>query len=587
MPSPAPSAEPGSTVAAPEVDARPGPLPPWLWIWAATLVCLTPEIAAATVRRAYGFFEASWIHHEVMTPIAVTYAAVTLFELLPILVLLAGIVLALAPGQRARRVQRRYGLKPADTATGALSEIRALIDRHAPELALHANLRRMAPLAFIYPLGYRRSAIAVCGGLVKTWRSDRPAAEAVLLHEIAHYRQGDPMIVGVGSFLTPALRWWPMLIVLFLATLVTLDLVFAGPIERFADARRQVTGTTDPDAMRSLWEMAFFYLHEFSPLAHPTMIGTVGQLTLWFLAIVIIPVIGLWCAELTADRYTAAEPASRAALIRALERRPPRPPLRPAVLWGWLFRLISHPPTRLRLALARAWNRPATLLPLLALFPASYAVGILLVLAMTHQNAVARGTTDVGLIAFVAELFVVLMGGIRLQIGVLGAVLLLWPLLAGWWLLLVTGRSGGHARRGAPVLVAFGAALLAVALLLPSADPTRAGLAEIESIRPPPVEDGPSIRVVKPVFAVGERIVVRVERLPATLENWVTIVPLGTAEEMYLDYPGYWAYTAGIESGEMTFTPQLPGLYEARLYLDWPDGGTTIRSYDRFQVLYR
>ena len=75
--------------------------------------------------------------------------------------------------------------------------------------------------------------------------------------------------------------------------------------------------------------------------------------------------------------------------------------------------------------------------------------------------------------------------------------------------------------------------------------------------------------------------------LPGPLENWVTIVSPGTPADRYLNSPGQWDYTHGLVDGQMTLAPQLPGPYEVRLYLDWPAGGTEIRSYDRLQVVPR
>lgn len=58
---------------------------------------------------------------------------------------------------------------------------------------------------------YRRSALAIFGGLARLWRADREAAGTILLHEIGHYRQGDPLAQGAGAFFGEYLRRWPLI----------------------------------------------------------------------------------------------------------------------------------------------------------------------------------------------------------------------------------------------------------------------------------------------------------------------------------------------------------------------------------------
>jgi hypothetical protein len=159
------------------------------------------------------------------------------------------------------------------------------------------------------------------------------------------------------------------------------------------------------------------------------------------------------------------------------------------------------------------------------------------------------------------------------------------------WLRLIAGIRERPGLEGAAILAPAGAAVLAMVLALdplrpmPTLDDQFAAMIAPE--RPPLPEEGPAIRATKPVFVTGEPIVLWLRDLPGPLQNWVSVVAPGTPPDIYVDVPGHWAYTDGLVTGEIQMAPQLPGAYEARLYLDWPDGGTEIRGDDRFYVVSR
>ena len=468
----------------PEAPSHPGPLPPWLWVWAMGLLAAMPQILAESWGSARAFYAVSWIPSDLWVPIAVIHAFIAGFELLPILVLLAGVLLAALPGWRARRLVRRYRLEPAAAAGGALSEIAAFVHGHAPELEVRADLGRMNPLAFVFPLGLRRSAIAVFGGLVRLWRRDRAAAEAVLLHEIAHHRQGDPLIIGTGSFLTPALRLWPLAVLAFALSVGLLDLAFARQLERFAAAYGQVAPPELGPPPEGSWDVVFFFLHDFVWFLHPSLIGTVGQLALWFLAVAVLPILAVWCAELTADRFTVAEEAHREALLRALSA-PAAPAGRPGGLGGlrrrlrmpaFLLRGLTHPPGRLRRLLASRGGGAAGLLATVIIFPAGYLASAVIVVTMGWIAASSRGTMPgVGLLAYLAGGVPFILAGIWVQLAIVAGLLLAWPWLRPWWLALIARRRPPVELRDAPALGLAGAAMLA---LIAAVDPFGAGAAD-------------------------------------------------------------------------------------------------------------
>lgn len=70
--------------------------------------------------------------------------------------------------------------------------------------------------------------------------------------------------------------------------------------------------------------------------------------------------------------------------------------------------------------------------------------------------------------------------------------------------------------------------------------------------------------------------------LDANQKNWISLVPAGAKDDYYSD--NFWKYTDWT-TGDVTFYPEERGIYEARLYLDWPDGGYTVADRCRITVV--
>lgn len=60
---------------------------------------------------------------------------------------------------------------------------------------------------------------------------------------------------------------------------------------------------------------------------------------------------------------------------------------------------------------------------------------------------------------------------------------------------------------------------------------------------------------------------------PGNLQDWVSVVHAGAPDD---SYEGTWTYTGGQSDGITPLWKLDPGLYEARLYLDWPSGGYKV-----------
>lgn len=273
-----------TSAAAPTAAGPPAMLPPWPLVWLAVLAVSAPAtVAAATAQVAELGPAGSFGPDLAATTSFAVLRAATLVTVLPVVVFLAGLVAVAAPQLRAAAVERRLELAAADRPV--LREMAAFLDRHGAHVELRANLARPHGLARVYACGWRRARLAVFGPLVVLWRRDRAAAEAVLLHEVAHVRTGDHLLLGLGSPFVLLVRAWAVLAVGVLA---------AAPLA-----------------------------------AGPTLglLGVPAVLTLMApVRLLVLPVGALWAAELAADRYVAAcgyGPALRRVLDGPRARRGP------------------------------------------------------------------------------------------------------------------------------------------------------------------------------------------------------------------------------------------------------------------------
>ena len=280
----------------------------------------------------------------------------------------------------------------------------------------------------MYPLGYRSAALAVFAGLIKLWCSDRQAAEAVLLHEIAHYRSGDTHIIGTGSFFEWLMKSWLFVYLMFVClplVATTIDM----SIQTIQDLH-QIDQLTNPNA--SLLPAIVQVIQLDLP---NTLLGLVILLLVtlfWFAATLAFPLAAIWCAELSADQFVVERKCSPDALARALTRLPVK-----VSPWRWLLFRMSHPPDRVRRWILLQSQGTEGSLRLLLLFPLAFFIRLLALVGWAlsaYLSSVISGhetwnhvamllTTDIkfNLEAFAPQ---------ALAIAVL---FLLWPAIEGYW----------------------------------------------------------------------------------------------------------------------------------------------------------
>ncbi len=352
--------------------------PSWLAFWLVVYLISLPEVIRDLWLPAMGeVLSPSFLPGEDLIPSSWSFRFSNVAELAPSLLLLLGVISLGFPGLRGRRNREAYGLSdPPDLPV--MAEIRAFLAVHTPGLEMRTNLLRTDSLAFITPLGWRRQAMAVFGGLVTLWRRDREAAQAVLLHEIAHTQQGDAFATGVGSAFKALLNVW---LPLTLGWVVLPMMLVWG-----LDAVRFLNQTGVP-----LQEGLSHKLIQWVASYLPGLSLAVGGALLASLGTILLPLAGLWCAEFYADHAAVAVLGASAPLLRILRE------VGDSTSRGrWLISAMTHPLAGMRRWLANRAFEPYAEVLLLLLFPLTYLVkGALLLLRAWSAYLMVGSAGDV------------------------------------------------------------------------------------------------------------------------------------------------------------------------------------------------
>lgn len=413
-------------------------MPPWLWLWLIGDLAVLIPAEVSSERHQIALYTG---HGDIAPQVTAgtPYTLLLLFTILSGLtyvVFAAAVIATVFPHLRGRRVERRLG--PAE-GTGLaedpiLAEMQDFVAEHDPSIRLRATARD-DQLARIYPVGWRTARIAVFRPLSGLWRRDREAAQAILLHEAAHRRHGDQLVVGLDSPLVWLMRIWvPAFAVLALAPVVVYAALGGGLLTQ------AVTGQGGPQLLQPI-------------------------------ALLILPVTALWLAELDADLVTAqvlgAEPVRRALEEASNTRVPVR-----ARLAG----LLSRPPRRLRLRYAA--SRPAGTAALLAAWPAALIAQLLVIIAGAAIGylLISQSGADIGRDLLAGTRQFLLSNRILIIAAI--TLLLLWPVLVRpWRRLWSAGPSQPGPEGRQPWRPYLAAAVVPVALLVLSLTPLPASYA--------------------------------------------------------------------------------------------------------------
>jgi len=311
----------------------------------------------------------------------------SVIELIPSLVLLLGILTVAFPQLRRYYIEKKYKLSENYFRMPVIVEIEEFIKAHAPEIKIKANPLCLKETVFVYPLGYRKTGIAIFGKLIKSWRSDRNATEAMLLHEIGHYRNGDALILGAGSFFEFIVKNSFSITALFL--IIPIIFIFADMAITSVYEMFKITyySASIMDIMgNSSLEIGAYILESSVPIFTSLIVKliliiptTILLLLITFfetLSIFIFPIAGIWAAEFNADRFMVASKENfKYPPLEVIKKLKVETSLR-----HWLRSQITHPPNALRYWMAAHSNEKKSILLFLFLYPGVYLFQLILLI---------------------------------------------------------------------------------------------------------------------------------------------------------------------------------------------------------------
>jgi hypothetical protein len=398
-------------------------MPPWLWLWLGGYLLADMPMQIARLRASID----SYSNPGVMPALLTSHTTLTVQRLagplgvLPYAVVMVSVVALMFPHLRGRWVEWRFGLTSDDRPV--MTEMQRFVDARDPSIRLRVTIRA-DHMARIYPTGWRHARIAVFRPLAALWHRDRQAAQAILMHEIAHRRQGDQLMAGLGSPFIWLIRVWVPAYILF---------VLAPNLYYLTAATR---GLGDP------------------------LVNIIGAAQAELVPPeIVLPVAALWLAELGADRL-AAQAIGGDALQRALRATTSPHPL----LVTRATALLTHPPRWVRLR--RAAAGPAGTNTLLAAWSAALVAAFLLLPAvLTVPDLIPYSLPWSYTGSSIVDTAHIVLPDSRTVVIATVVLLIAWPALAGPWERL---WSPGLRRRGSqrwwPYLA--GAAVPACLLLL-------------------------------------------------------------------------------------------------------------------------
>ena len=414
-----------------------------------SLVCLfVLPLINITLKSSYSTFRIG--SYSEITHFPYLYLLPNIPELIPPLILLLGILTVAFPQVRKSHIEKKYNLSEDYPRTPSLVEIEEFIKIHAPEIKIKANPLYLNETVFVYPLGYRKTGIAVFGKLIKSWRSDRNATEAILLHEIGHYRNGDALILGAGSFFEFVVKNSFTITALFLiipTILIFTDMAITSVYEMFKIAYYSVS-IMEIMGNSSL-EIGAYVLESSVPIFTSLIIQliliipeTILLLLLLFFqtaSVFIFPITGIWAAELNADRFMVASKVNSIDnSLKVIEKLKTETSLR-----HWFRSQINHPPNALRRWMAAHSNEKKSVLFFLFLYPAAYLFQLLLLILNALSSYISLYLSGLHTISEILEMVqnnsISYMDTRSFLWLFLSIIVVVWPFIAIYWVRFFSG----------------------------------------------------------------------------------------------------------------------------------------------------
>ncbi len=387
-------------------------LPPWLWIWFALYIRILPTQIELFKENIESFLYSTDPTQANLTLVS-RFKSVNAPYWIPSIFLFLGALSILFPFVRTRYVEKKYKLTENYQRIPAIIEIEDFLKLHAPNLKIKTNLLSQSQEVFIYPIGYRKTGIAIFGKFIKAWRSDKEGSKEILLHEIGHYRNGDAFILGAGSFFEFVVKHSIGIIAFFI--LIQIFLVFID-----------LTESTSHNVLAA----TMFFLYS---LTDPIVI------LFQTLAFFTLPIAGIWSAELNADRFMLTSKVNSTEnsleIIGKLKNE--------KSLKQWLLAQVTHPPNTLRRWMAMHSGEERSVLLFLFLFPLAhlFELSMLIIYALSSYLIIFLfGVSNIQ--EFSGKLLkniMIYIDGRSFTWLFFSIVVILWPMLAVYWVRLFSG----------------------------------------------------------------------------------------------------------------------------------------------------
>lgn len=388
-------------------------LPPWMWVWFIFYIYTLPGLIRMLKENIESFLFSTDPAYTNLTLIS-RFKLVNAPYLIPSIFLILGSLSVLFPSMRTYYVEKKYKLTENYQLVPAIVEIEDFLKLHAPNLKIKTNLLSQRKEVFIYPIGYRKTGIAIFGKFIKSWRLNRENAQAMLLHEIGHFRNGDALVLGAGSLFEFTVKHSISVIAFFF--LIQMVLVFIDLTYFTHDI---------------IVVFVMFFLYLFTDPAN---------ILFQALALFILPIVGIWSAELNADKFMLSAINSTENSLKLLGRFKKEKSFK-----QWLLAQVTHPPNSLRRWMVVNSNEEKSVLLYLFLYPIAHLFQLLMLIIYASTSYIIFflfGKTNVQ--EFSGKLLnwiIIYKNTSSFAWLMFSFVIILWPILAVYW---VRSFSGLH-----------------------------------------------------------------------------------------------------------------------------------------------
>lgn len=399
-------------------------LPPWLWCWLILYIL--------SLRSQIFYWKSFWDSFSSFERIIESIP-----ELVPSLALFIGVVLIFFPKIRGIWLEYKFKLEDFETGFSKLPveddkeyalKAKEFLRPYTSDLQIKVNFNIFNKAPLIYASGYRKTSIALFSYVLDLWDSDEKTAKAVLLHELGHYRDGDARVLGAGNFLEVSIRSSLIIILLFLVPFIlsiagqeyTFIKSMIGPEASFVNIF--VNGNFFSS------QLVNYELKKILTIYVPFILSITLMLLVNVISTLFMPIVGIWCAELNADRFMADASADSDAAEKALNEISEKSHIN-----SWLLSLIFHPPKWLRKHMIKNCKLAITNIVLLLIYPLADLFQVFIY--QLRSLFMYMGTDTFNSYEYLKSLA-------SYRFPIYAVLILVWPFISVYWVKFFSGVAG-------------------------------------------------------------------------------------------------------------------------------------------------